>query len=120
MAELTLTLKDLIDERDKQYLQRFEAQQKAVAAALEAAKEAVTKAENAAEKRFDSVNEFRNTLKDQQLTLMSRAEAEVRFKAIEEKVALAFDRGRAAVWGYVMGGLGLIGILITLMRFLRE
>src|ERR1043166_9070375 len=108
------TLKDLIDERHEQYMQRFEAQDKTVVAALAASKEAINKAESAAEKRFDSVNEFRNTLKDQQLTLMSRAEAEVRFKAIEEKVALAFDRGRAAVWGYVMGGLGLIGILITL------
>jgi|ERR1043166_1354888 cytochrome c biogenesis protein ResB len=114
------TLKELINERDKQYAQRFEAQEKAVAAAWDAAREARNKAEASAEKRFDSVNEFRNTLKDQQLTLMTRTEAEIRFKSLEDKVALAFDRGRTAVWGYVMGGLGLVGILITIFKFLSK
>ncbi len=74
--ELSLSqLKIVIDERDRQYGQRFDAQEKAVAAALAAAKEAVTKAEVAAEKRFDSVNEFRNTLKDQTGTFVTRNEA---------------------------------------------
>lgn len=35
---------------------------------------AVTKADSANEKRLDSVNEFRNTLKDQQGTFMTRTE----------------------------------------------
>ncbi len=65
----------IVNERDRQYGQRFDAQEKAVAAALAAAKEAVVKAETAAEKRFDSVNEFRNTLKDQAGTFITRGEA---------------------------------------------
>lgn len=106
----------VIAERDRQYSQRFEAQEKAlsfalinlnqrfeaqdksttialtaadraVQAALTAAKEAVQKAEAAAEKRFDSVNEFRNTLKDQQLLLMTRAEAEARLKDMDRRLS---------------------------------
>lgn len=71
----TKELKIIVDERDHRYSQRFDSQEKAVASALAAAKEAVSKAENATEKRFDSVNEFRNTLKDQQGTYVTRSEA---------------------------------------------
>lgn len=45
--------------------QRFASSQDAVQAALKSAELAVNKAEVAAEKRFDSVNEFRKTLSDQ-------------------------------------------------------
>lgn len=83
----TRELMSIINERNLAYDQRFNAQEKAVSAALAAAKEAVTKAESSAEKRFDSVNEFRATLKDQQSTLIPRIEAEVRLKAIENKIA---------------------------------
>lgn len=66
----------LIDANDLRYQQRFDAQTKALDAALAAAKEAVqtalaaaekatVKAEVAADKRFDAVNEFRQTLSDQ-------------------------------------------------------
>lgn len=45
--------------------QRFQAQEKAVIAAMLSADRAVAKAEAASEKRFESVNEFRGTLSDQ-------------------------------------------------------
>lgn len=83
-------LKELMDERDRSYIERFTssernvvtamsaaekavatamtAAEKAVATAMAAAEKAVTKAEFAAEKRFDAVNEFRQTLADQQAT----------------------------------------------------
>ncbi len=109
-------LLSVIAERDRQYTQRFDAQEKAlsfalvnlnqrfdaqeksttvalaaaeraVQAALIAAKEAVQKAENAAEKRFDSVNEFRNTLRDQQLLLMTRAEGDAKFRDTERRLS---------------------------------
>jgi hypothetical protein len=85
------------NEADLRYQQRFDAQQravqdalgaaeKAVSAALTSADRAVMKAEVAAEKRFESVNEFRNTLADQAATLLPRSEAEARFNAVAEKV----------------------------------
>lgn len=94
-----ITLKEylevLIDTNDRRYEQRFNdtkiavdaaliAADKAVAAALAGQKEAVTKAEVAAEKRFESVNEFRSTLSDQQRMLLPRLEAEVKFVNVEK------------------------------------
>ena len=76
----TDTLKELME-------QRFVDQDKAVQAALLAAKEAVLKAEVASEKRFESVNEFRGQLSDQTATFMPRAEAEQRTTALAEKIA---------------------------------
>jgi hypothetical protein len=114
-------LEALINAHDRRYEQRFGDQATAVQAALNAAKEAVLKAETAAEKRFESVNEFRETLDDQQRTLIPRAEAELRMNAIAarvDEVAKVVDAGRSAraggreMWAYVVGGIGLLfGIL---------
>lgn len=116
----------IMAERERANNQRFEAQEKAVASALSAAKEAVSKAETAAEKRFDSVNEFRSTLKDQQLTLISRNEADIRFKSIEEKLSTTELRvaqiaskaeGANWAWGVLVGAIGLI---IAVGSFIRS
>lgn len=77
-------LRELINERDLRYGQRFQAAQEAVSAALAAAKEAVTKAESANERRFESVNEFRAALTDQSGKMITRFEADTRFKALED------------------------------------
>lgn len=61
--------KDTVDAMSK-------AQKEAVLAALNAAEQAVAKAEAASEKRFESVNEFRAALGDQTRTFMPRIEAE--------------------------------------------
>lgn len=58
----------LLRARDLRFDQRFTAQQEAIHAALLAAKEAVSKAESATERRFDAVNEFRAQLADQAST----------------------------------------------------
>lgn len=118
----------IIAERDRQYSQRFDAQEKstivalaaakeAVQAALIAAKEAVQKAETASEKRFDSVNEFRNTLKDQQLLLMTRSEAEAKFKDMDRRITeissvlnarASESRGAGEVWAYIATAVSLL------------
>lgn len=124
-------LMSIIAERDRQYQQRFESMErafnvqfvsaeKAVQSALIAAKEAVQKAEVASEKRFDSVNEFRNTLRDQQTTFMTRSEAEARFKDFDRRIVETSEqvssraseaRGAAVLWGYILGGIGaLVGL----------
>lgn len=68
----------------------------AVANALQASKEAVLKAEDAANKRFDSVNEFRQTLTDQAQSFMSKAEADARLKAVEEDISKISSRSEGA------------------------
>jgi hypothetical protein len=54
--------------------------------ALAAADKAVVKAEMASEKRFDSVNEFRSTLSDQQRDLATKSEVNLRFTALEGRL----------------------------------
>lgn len=77
----------------KEYIeQRFSDSDKAVQAALLAAKEAAAKAETASEKRFDSVNEFRGQLSNQASTLMSRTEYLTNHKALEDKISDLTDR----------------------------
>ena len=90
-SETSISLKAhfeaILAEIEKRNVQRFESQSLATAAALAAADRAVTKAETSAEKRFEAVNEFRNTLGDQQRTLMPRSESEIRFSSLTDRVA---------------------------------
>lgn len=70
----------------------LEAAEKAVQAALTAAKEAVSKSEVAAEKRFESVNEFRAQLQDIIATLVSKVEVDAKFTSITDKMEGIVDR----------------------------
>ena len=72
-------------ELDLRYQQRFEAQEKAMAAALAAAERAVLKAEAASEKRFESVNEFRSVLIAQSATLATKSEVDGAIKGLIDK-----------------------------------
>ena len=109
--------------------ERHHAQSQAVAAALLSAEKAVGKAETAAEKRFDAVNEFRAQLADQASTFMPRSESEARASALAEKVDALDKRldkaegrtsGSTATWGYLVAGVGLllavIGVVLTVIR----
>ena len=80
--------------------EQIAAQKESVTIAMAAADRAVTKAETAAERRFESVNEFRGTLADSARLLMPRAEVEVTVKAIEEKIG--------AIQKMVWVGLGIV------------
>lgn len=80
------SIEDFLEERDRRYSERFDAQEKAVAAALAAAKEAVIKAELSADKRFEGVNEFRATLSDQASTFMPRGEAHAMMQRLDDKI----------------------------------
>ncbi len=114
-------IEKILDERDRRYAQRFEAQQQALNAALQAAKEgtanalaaakeAVNKAEEASNKRFDSVNEFRQTLTDQSTTFMSKPEANARLKSLEDDVTRISARNEGAnnLWAYIAGAILLV------------
>jgi hypothetical protein len=110
---------------DKRYAQRFQDSGTAVNAALQAAEKAVTKAEAASEKRFESVNEFRNTLSDQARTFIPRAEADLRMGTIESQLqALTSgnierrgqEKGAQTLWAWIAAGIGVGFGLISLLR----
>lgn len=71
---------------DIKYQIQFDDSKEAVLAALTATKEAINKADQANEKRFDAVNEFRSTLSDQQSKLLNRTEYESNHAALVEKI----------------------------------
>jgi vacuolar-type H+-ATPase subunit I/STV1 len=81
-----------INLNDIKYQIQFADSKEAVTAALTATKEAINKADQANEKRFDAVNEFRSTLSDQQTKLMTRTEYESAHGAITEKIDGVTDR----------------------------
>lgn len=109
LGNLREEIRERFKESDLRYQQRFDAQEKALEAALIAADKAVTaaltaakqlvdvalaaadkavnKAEVASEKRFENVNEFRQSLSDQTSTFIPRVEADVRFNALAERLA---------------------------------
>lgn len=85
------------EERDVRHQQRYDAQmheielnifaqRSAVDAALAAANLANTKAESATELRFQSVNEFRQTLSDQAAQFITRGEAELSIERNTERI----------------------------------
>jgi hypothetical protein len=98
----------------------LDSQAEKVALALAAAKEAINKAEAATEKRFQSVNEFRETLSDQAATFVNRDQ----FEALRDVVATLSARldriegrttGLSAGWGYLLGAVGLAGGVIGIV-----
>jgi len=78
--------RDIMDERDRRYEDRFKAMDEKTSLALTSSEKAVSKAETATEKRFDAVNEFRSTLADQATNLLSKAEANAKFQGIESTI----------------------------------
>lgn len=77
--------------RDRLNDERAVSQEKAVIAALASAKEAVNKAEAAAEKRFESVNELRGMATDILARTVTRDVFEAAIKAIDAKIVSAVD-----------------------------
>lgn len=76
----------LIKANDKGYNQRFENVIEATKAALASADRAVTKAEQASDKRFESVNEFRETLSDQAAKFIIRTEFNLVVDRLEQDI----------------------------------
>jgi hypothetical protein len=106
------------------YQQLIESQKIAIDAALTAADKAVTKAEIATEKRFESVNEFRGQLADQTKSFITREEFATVRESLTEKIDLLKDTssatsGRSAgldkAWGYLIGATGVLIALVLLV-----
>lgn len=95
-----------------------------VVLALAAADKAVLKAEVATEKRFESVNEFRQTLSDQTRSFISRVEFDAVRDANGARVADLASRldktegktvGLNAGWIYLLGGLSVVATVVSLV-----
>ncbi len=95
-----------------------------VALALAAADKAVAKAETATERRFESVNEFRQTLSDQTRSFLSKVEFDAVRDANAVRIADLASRldktegktvGLNAGWVYLIGGISVAATLASLI-----
>jgi len=114
-------LEKMLNERESVNQERFTAARERVEIAMTSAEKAIIKAETATERRFDSVNEFRQTLSDQAATFMSRAEFDVQHKNLLDRLNLLNDRvlNIEATARGKSGSLGLIASMaLGVMSFL--
>lgn len=92
IEDLDKRLTQRMDSYDREFHEHIVAVVRENQLALEAADKAITKSEAAAEKRFDNVNEFRQSLSDQTATFIARREFEASNKSINDKLGLVTDR----------------------------
>jgi hypothetical protein len=127
-----VSLKEYIDDRlcnlEKSIDMRFENVMTMTNAALAAADKATSKAETTANERFNKTNEFRETLADQQRTLMPRSEAELMIRSINEKVdalnlttisGQSRDKGVSQGWSWAVLAIGLIATVVGIILAFR-
>ncbi len=113
VKELLLTKIEALAELSKH---QFAALSEKTTQALASGKEAIVKAEVATEKRFEGVNEFRDTLRDQAATFITRDEVNARMASMTDKIA-ELREARSKFSGSVglLIGLG-VSILLLLLR----
>jgi two-component sensor histidine kinase len=98
---------------------------------LAASDKAISKAEAATEKRFESVNEFRLTLSDQTKSFISKVEFEALRDTTGTRISGLSSRldkiegkavGLTAGWIYLLGGLSAVGTVVSVFVaiFLRS
>ena len=92
------TLKVLMDEHDRRYGQLAEATDKAVSAALSAAKEAVAEAKHNSDKWQANANEWRQAMNDKDRNFITKS----------------------AAWGYLVGAIGMVLALFELTQRLGK
>jgi small-conductance mechanosensitive channel len=125
---LKVYLEALIEANSQRITEQARSTQEALRAALAATEKATLKAETAANERFASVNEFRETLTDQQRTFIPRAEADVRLAALDEQIKAISSRldqqdggrrGSHEGWGWAAAAVSFIIAVVSLVaRFL--
>ena len=79
-------LNDLMAERDLRHQQRYEASCHALDSALGCAKDAITKAEAAYEKRFDNTNQWKQTFSELSGKMVTRMEYSSAYDALKDKI----------------------------------
>jgi hypothetical protein len=102
-------VREVADERDRRYEERFKAMDEKTTLALNSSDKAVNKAEIAQEKRFDNTNEWRAAMQDRDRNQMPRVEIEQRFAAMR-------TQQNWMIGVFVTLSLGICSLLITLLR----
>ena len=109
--------------------QRFASQEEMVKTAVRSAKEAVDKAESAANERFKSINEIRGAMLDQTGKFVTRDTVDAMVNAVTTKIdALGKQiermEGRGSGlqqgWGYIVGAVGLALALLSAFNLLHK
>jgi hypothetical protein len=127
LETLRVHLQSQIAALDRLTEARSLAQDERVALALTSAQTAVTKAETATEKRFESVNEFRRTLSDQTQEFVTRREFEQirdtnaeRIREMQTRLDKTEGRsgGLQSGYGYLVAGIGAVVVIVNLAIYL--
>lgn len=128
LAAAERTVKQRADQQDREFHEHLDQYRRETSLAFSTSDKAIEKAERAAEKRFDAVNEFRQQLGDQAATFMPRSEAQARWESLGEKLdalATRLDRsegrgtGLNAGWVYLVAAIAAVGTIVSLYLALR-
>ncbi len=98
---------------DIRFEQRFTSLSDSISAAMSASDRAITKAELAADKRYEALNELRGMANDTLARTMTRDECEQRFNAVTEKLdsmQARIDRREGGGAGLQQGWVVLVGL----------
>jgi hypothetical protein len=77
----------IIEDLDQRTSERFDAGDKQIKIAMDASEKAINKAEAAAEKRLEILNESRGQLRDQAGTFVTKSELSAELRAMAEKIS---------------------------------
>lgn len=100
------------------------AQQAAVQAAMTASEKAIAKSEVSSEKRFDQLAEAQRTVHAMISDTMPRREAEARIEALVLKIddlksyastTQGRDTGISSSWAFLAGGIGLLAAIVSVV-----
>jgi hypothetical protein len=110
-----------LEERDRRYKEKFEAMEGSIRASALGTDKALEIARMSVEKRFDSVNEFRQALTEQTATFLRRSEYIIEHKSLTEKIELLMRKVEAAEgkgaglssgWAYLVSAIALAGTVV--------
>ena len=112
------------------------AQKEGVKTAMDAAEKAVAKAESAADKRFEALNELRGMAADWRTEFARQSTVDLQVSSLTDKIeglrnqvnavvvkaseSAARGSGRNDIWGFIVGGAGLVLALLSAVAVLAK
>lgn len=117
--------RERIDALSLRLTEQMAAQALSTQIAMQAAEKAVNKAEAAAEKRFEGVNEFRQTLSDQAANFITRKEVEATMSGVNGTLKRLEGQantstGKTAGADYIWRiGVVVVGLALAVATFLK-